>query len=105
MAPVRYPNHYVWLVFLSALDIMFTRVVLHVGGTEANPLAMLVISRWGLPGMVIFKFLLVSVVILLCETVGRRDDQAGRRLCEFGIVITCVPVLLALLLLLRRLHR
>lgn len=104
MAPVRYPNHYVWLVFLSALDIMFTRIVLHAGGTEANPLALLVINKWGLPGMVIFKFVLVTVVILLCEVIGKRNDRAGRRLCAFGIVVTCVPVLLALLLLFRRLH-
>src|SRR5262249_30759008 len=32
--PVRYPNEYVWLVFVSALDVMLTWVVLSTGGGE-----------------------------------------------------------------------
>jgi hypothetical protein len=100
---VIFPNGYVWFVFLSALDIMLTWVILHVGGREANTLADAIIRHHGLPGLVIFKFLLVIVVILICEHVGRTRYESARVLLSVGIMITCLPVVLALLLLLLQL--
>src|SRR5262245_3254300 len=97
---VLFPNGYVWFVFLSALDIMLTWIVLHRGGREANSLANAVLTRWGLPGFVVFKFVLVVVVIVICEIVGKRDLKSARTLLAGGIVITCLPVATAFVLLL-----
>jgi len=99
---VLYPNGYVWFVFVSALDIMLTWMVLHAGGFEANVLANNIIWRYGLPGLVTFKFALVIFVICLCEIVGRRKTHSGKVLLTGGIVITCMPVALAMILLLTR---
>ena len=53
---VRFPNLYLWLVFLSALDVVLTRVILYFGGTEVNPVADWVIVQWGQMGLSLFKF-------------------------------------------------
>lgn len=99
--PVRYPNLYAWLVLLSALDVMLTWVILHLGGREANGAAALIIGRFGLPGMVIFKFGLVAFVIALCEAVGKRNPAAGERLAVWAVALTCVPVIIAGILIAR----
>lgn len=90
-----YPNIYAWFVFLSAMDIMLTCIVLYFGGTEVNVLADWVFQRWGLPGMVVYKFLLVVFVVMICEIVGRLNMPRGRRLAKWAVVVTAVPVVLA----------
>lgn len=96
---VRYPNHYTWLVLVASLDILMTYVILHLGGLEANPLAAKVIYRWGVPGMVIYKFCFIIIAIVIAEEVGRRHEAKGRRFAEYAIVISAFPVLFALVLL------
>lgn len=90
--PVLFPDRYLWLVFLSALDLMLTRVILFLGGTEVNPLAEQVIVHWGMPGLSMFKFAIVAFVILACEYVGRISRQQGRRLAIIGVCIAAFPV-------------
>ena len=97
--PMRYPNAYVWFVFVSAMDIMLTWAVLTAGGTEANPIASSVIVRWGLPGAIGFKFGLAIFVILVCEIAGRHRDRTGRGLAYLAVGLSSVPVLWSLTLL------
>lgn len=94
--PVRYQSTYVWFVFLSALDIMFTWIVLSQEGWEANVVADFVIRRFGLPGLVTFKFTIVIFVVWLCEFIGRRSDRSGQRLAEWAVALTSIPVVVAL---------
>jgi hypothetical protein len=106
---VRYPNAYVWFVFLAALDVILTYLILHPvlfsrgadmtesRGIEANALADWIIERWDVPGMVAFKFVLVVLVVLLCEVIGRRKDETGRRIAEWAVAITSIPVVVALI--------
>ena len=94
--PVLYQNHYVWFVFVSALDIMLTWVVLFHEGYEANLIADHIIRRYGLAGLVLYKFALVTFVVCLCEFIGRRSHGAGQRLARWAIAITCIPVIMAL---------
>jgi len=79
-----YPDAYVWLVFLSALDVMLTWITLAWGGMETNALARPIIAHLGLVGIVIFKFALIVLVIVICESVGRRSNRAGRRFATAG---------------------
>lgn len=94
-----YQNEYVWFVLVSALDVMLTWVILMLGGSEVNAIANSVLMRWGLKGLVVFKFALVVVVISVCEAVGRRRPEAGRRLARAAVAITCVPLVWAAMLL------
>lgn len=91
----RYPQAYVWFIFVSAMDLMMTWVVLYFGGREVNVLADYILDRWALPGMVVYKFALVVFVIFICEIVGQYRPRLGRRLSIFAVVITLVPVIIA----------
>ena len=102
-----YPEAYVWFVFLASLDIMLTYLILNPivfshddygvepRGAEANAVANQVIQRWDVPGMVIFKFVLVLVVVFICEIIGRRRDDTGRRIAEWAVAITSIPIVVA----------
>src|SRR3954463_15757968 len=95
LPPVLFPNAYLWLVLVSALDLMLTWVILHFGGREGNALAAAVIGRVGLIGLIAFKFAIVTLVLVLCEWAGRRKPKAGLRLAVISIAITCIPILLS----------
>ena len=92
---LRYPNAYVWFVFVSALDLMLTWVILHLGGREVNWIADAVIYTHDLWGLVGFKFAIVALVVILCEEVGRRNDRSGRPLARWAIAIAALPVVVS----------
>ena len=98
--PVLFPDRYLWLVFLSALDVMLTRVILFLGGREVNPLADMVIHDWGMPGLSLYKFFIVAGVIVACEYIGRMSRLHGRRLAIIGVCIAAFPVIWSSFLLL-----
>jgi len=117
---VLYPNAYVWFVFLAALDIMCTYMIMHpalfhhpsretIGpanppsalhaeprGRELNPLAAGIIDQYGVPGKVVYKFSLVILVIVICEIVGRVKFASGKRLAEWAVALTAIPVVVAI---------
>jgi hypothetical protein len=92
-----YPNCYVWYVFLASLDIMLTWIILSPPflGREVNWLANKIIEFGGLHAMIPYKFALVFVVISICEIVGRANRDRGRRLAEWSVAITSIPVIVA----------
>ena len=90
---VLYPNLYLWLIFVSALDVILTRVILFFGGTEVNPIADWILAEFGRMGMSIFKFVIVAVVIICCEIIGRRSWKTARRLATASIFISFFPVI------------
>lgn len=98
---MRYQRSYAWFVLLSSLDIMLTWVVLQLSGQELNPVAASVINNFGLQGMVVFKFALVMLVVVMSEVIGRRNDRTGRKLAEWSVAVTAIPVILALIQLFR----
>jgi hypothetical protein len=99
MSEMRYQSEYVWLVFVSSLDIMLTWAILRRGGEEVNPVAKIVIEMWGLHGAIAFKFALMLFVIISCEVIGRRRDAAGRKLAIAAVAISAFPVVWSLGLL------
>ena len=97
--PVHHPNLYFYLIFVSALDVLFTRVILFFGGTEVNLIADFIIVHWGRLGMSIFKFIIVGFVIIACEFIARRKPRTSRRLAIASIVISSVPVVWSCLII------
>ena len=91
--PVRHPNLYLWLIFVSALDVILTRVVLFFGGTEINPVADYVLLNWGRLGISLFKFIIVGFVIIVCEYIALRSHVISKRLAIVSIMISLVPVI------------
>src|SRR5207245_2795819 len=103
------PNHYVWMVLFSALDIMLTHKILGAhrfsgvseavfgeagpfNGRELNSLADWVIRQFGLWGAIGLKFASVILVVLICEFVGTRSARAGRRLAWILVILSTFPV-------------
>ncbi|MDG2134335.1 MAG: DUF5658 family protein [Phycisphaerales bacterium] len=88
---MRFPELYVWLLFVSSLDIMLTWVILRDGGSEVNPVARLVIDTWGLNGAILFKFGLILFVIVACEVIARTRPHVALLLIWFGVLISSFP--------------
>ena len=88
-----------WLIFVSALDVILTRVILFFGGTEVNPVADFILANWGRLGMSIFKFIIVGFVITACEFIARRNIKTSRRLAYASIIISMVPVVWSCLII------
>ena len=96
---MHFQNAYVWLIFVSSLDIMLTWKILDRGGVEVNPLASLVIDGWGMQGAIAFKFALMMWVIVVCELLARMRRGAGRFLAYAAVIVSASPVLWSLFLI------
>ena len=66
---------------------------------EGNPVARWILHQWGIPGMVIFKFLTVGFVAVIAEFVGRRKSSLGRSLLRIGTLVVAGVVIYSFLLL------
>jgi len=97
---VLYPGRYTWFVFVSALDLLMTGIVLRWGGREVNCLADYVILQWGRDGLVLFKFAIVVFVIAVCEWVGRHRRKLGRQLATCAVALPAAAVAVAFIQLL-----
>lgn len=91
-AAALYPASYGWYVFLSAVDVIFTWIILRAGGREINALADWIIDRHNVAGLVMFKFAMVALVVLVCEVIGRRDFQRGLKLARWAVALSAFPV-------------
>ena len=94
---MRLPLAYAGYVGLSALDGIGTGLILWLGGTEVNPIADAVLSRFGFPGMITFKFALVVLVIVICEHIVRQRPRTAKGVMAIAIAVSLVPVAIAIL--------
>lgn len=103
---LRYSFWHLMLLVASTLDLMVTWMILCRGGDEINPLAAVVWNSWsqwgdnpqaGLTGLSLYKFGIVTLVVILCEWVGRRKKKVGLRLSRFAVLLTLLVVLFAAL--------
>lgn len=90
---------YVWLIFVSSMDIMLTWLILGIGGSEVNPVANAVLAVHGFWGMIAFKFAIVMLVVIACEIVGRAEQLKGKRLAMAAVGISSVPLFWSMYLL------
>ncbi len=97
----RYPELYTWYVFVSSLDILFTWLILQHGGRELNQLADWIIDRHDVPGLTVFKFATVVLVVLICETVGRFRHETGAKLARWAVAISAFPAVVGAVHLVR----
>lgn len=91
---------YAWVVLLASLDVILTWTILFLGGSEVNALANAVLRAHDVPGLILFKFCTVVLVVVLCEVIARKKPATGRRLAEWAVALSSIPVVIALLQLL-----
>lgn len=97
-----YPDTYVWFILFASMDVMLTWIILHEGGSELNAIADWIIWHFDLYGVVAYKFLLVVVVVAICEYIGRRNPVRGRKLAQWAVMISLFPVVVGATQLLTR---
>lgn len=90
---MRLQTPYVWLVFVSAMDLMLTWIILHKGGIEANVLAAWIIHHYDLVGVVIFKFGVMTGVILISEWIARHNLDTARKFAIVAVALSAVPII------------
>lgn len=88
-------------IAVSLADLVLTWVILNVHfGSEANPIANLILSKAGFPGLTLFKAAVVALVLMTTHAVLTQSPAAARRLAIFAVGISAVPVVWSLHLLL-----
>lgn len=73
-------------ILVNFADLVLTAITFFYGGAEVNLLARSVLERFGLRGMVVFKFTLVTFVILVCQYVYHSHPKTARGVLIFGSV-------------------
>ena len=93
---VLYPNHYAWYILVSSLDLIMTNTVMHhFGAREVNTIADKAIEHFGFWGLIGLKFLTVVVVVYICEHIGRKRPELGRKVAAWAVAISAIPVVVA----------
>lgn len=106
-----YESELSWFILVGALDVFMTYLILRYSGEgrtrnvmiEGNPVARWVLSGWGIKGMVIFKFIMIAVVSVIAEVVGRQRPALGSGLLKLGTLVVGGVVVYSFLLLQRNL--
>lgn len=101
---VLFPYHYLALILVSSLDLIFTFYILVLGGIEVNPIANAVLqSPVSFDGLIVFKFVIVALIVLICEFIGQHAAPTARRLAVWAVAISAFPVVWSTLLLIENL--
>ncbi|MDA1008643.1 MAG: DUF5658 family protein [Planctomycetota bacterium] len=96
---LRYAPLIVVLLFVSALDVILTHVIIDRGGIEINPVANLVFEHWSVFGLAAFKYALVTFYIIIVQQIATMKEATAYRTMVAGIAISCMPVVWSCLLL------
>ena len=89
------------LVVVAALDLVLTHLVLSIGGHEVNPVARGVLRAADFPGLIIYKFVLVTGVVLIAEFIARHAAATARRVALLAVGISALPVVWSTLMVLQ----
>jgi hypothetical protein len=89
-----------FFILVSALDVYATYLLLARGGhEESNPFARFFFDRWGMDGMIAFKFTSVAVVCVIAQIIARRKLMTARLLLIFLTLLVSAVVVYSLYLL------
>ena len=100
-----------WFILVGALDVFMTYMILRSSAEgrtanvliEGNPIARAILHRWGISGMVYFKFGMIALVSVIAEVVGQKRVELGRNLLRLGTLVVGAVVIYSLMLLNRNL--
>lgn len=79
------------------LDIMLTWVIMHLGGTEVNPIANAAIAALGHWGLILIKLASIITVVAVLQILAQRNNEHARQLATVAIAIAAFPPAYALI--------
>lgn len=89
-----YEDEYIWFAVLSVLNVVLNWMVIR-GGPVFHPEIDAFIRDAGLGALLLYQLLLVALVVVICEDVGRLRPTTGRRIASLACVVTALPVAIA----------
>lgn len=97
-----FENEITLYIFVSALDVFMTYILMRSGTfKEGNPIARYFFDRWGMKGMIYFKFGMVAFVIVLAQIIATKRPKAAHMLLKFATLVVGGVVVYSLFLFLR----
>ncbi len=99
----------VFFILASALDVFMTYLVLRYSAdgklqadiVESNPVAAWFFNRWGMKGMVYFKFAVVALVCVIAQVVYRKRPVTASVLLKGATMLVAGVVIYSFFLFLR----
>ncbi|WP_240928108.1 DUF5658 family protein [Thalassoroseus pseudoceratinae] len=89
-------------VFVSALDVFMTYILMRTGTfQEGNPVARYFFDRWGMKGMIYFKFGMVAFVLVLAQIIATKRPKVAEYLIKFATLVVGGVVVYSFYLFLR----
>lgn len=83
-----------FFILANALDAIMTRVLLRLPQfRESNEIADSILDRFGMPGMIAFKFIIVAAVVIIAQVIARRKLHVARYLLIGGTIIVFAVVI------------
>ncbi len=86
-------QEYLAFTLLNLFDLFLTGYIFGHGGMEANGLAAYIWSHYHGIGFTIYKFLLVAVIVTVCEIISLKSIRKARLVVTFGCFIYVLVVL------------
>ncbi len=98
-------------VLVNALDLFMTFLLLYFSNRgwlqkdvfESNAIARFFLNGWGTKGLVFFKFVVVTLVVVIAQVVARKRMNTAKWLLNLGSLVVGAVVVYSLLIMLR--HR
>ncbi len=91
-----YSDEYVFLFFVSLADVALTWLLLRWTGQPVNHPIDFLLANLGFTGLALWQLLVIVLVMVACEEIGRRRQMTGRRVAETAILVACIPVVAAI---------
>ena len=87
-------------VIANIMDIGMTSMLLETGQfIESNPIAAHILNDWGLAGMIAYKLIIVSMIMLIANTISIWKIKTSKRLLHFGTLAVSGVVAYSILLM------
>ena len=88
-------NETTYFILVNALDFFVTYLLLYLPGStgyEANPIARM-LFHWNIKYLIAFKFGIVTLAVVCCEAVARRNPRFGRLvLISLTLIVAAVVI-------------
>lgn len=76
-----------FFIFANCLDALMTKFLLNFPQfRESNGVANYVLQKWGMPGMICYKFVIVAGVVVIAQIIAQRNIKVAKRLLIFGAI-------------------
>ena len=75
---VELAQEYLGFMLLNLFDLILTGLIFSNSGVEANGIPLWVLQNFGKRGFAIFKFLMVIVIVLVCELISYFEVRDNR---------------------------